>query len=125
VTFTSVPADSTFDESVAHTQDELLAHVKRLGSSVTMDDVMDEAARHGVMAEALQTALRVRVAACAGAAGLDRLLNGIEATERGHQDALASAASPREAFSRAAVYTRGVDELLGRLADGWEQTGCR
>jgi hypothetical protein len=61
---------------------------------------------------------------CPSGASLIPFVNGLEATERGHQAALAGAWSPVEARSKAAIYTRGFDELLGKLTVAWQQSGC-
>jgi hypothetical protein len=115
---------SSFDSAVAETSVEVDEHLGRLSIAHTMDDVLDEAARHGATADDLYVAMRSQIMSCPAAAGLLPYMNGLEATERGHQSALAACATPAEARDRATAYTRGFDELLGKIATGWHQSGC-
>src|SRR5688572_19417855 len=119
------PIPDSFDVAVGETAEELDQHLDSLRAATTMDDVMDEAARHGQTADDLQVALRGYIMACPKAQGLIALVNGLEATERGHQTALAGSATPAEARSRANAYGRGFSELLGKLSYGWDAAGCR
>jgi hypothetical protein len=120
--FASVP--DSFDVAVNELAFEVDTHMQLLGSARSMDDVLDEVARHSVASEALTDGLRDQMSACPQAVGLHRLINGIEATERGHQSSVAGAATPAEAAQRAHALERGLGDLLFRLADGWEAAGC-
>jgi hypothetical protein len=118
------PIPPSFEGAVVDASDEMNEHLARLADAETMDDVMNEAARHGATADDLHYAMRGYIISCAAASGLMPVMNGLEATGRGHQSSLAGAANVGEARRHAVVYSRGVGELLNKLSDGWQSAGC-
>jgi hypothetical protein len=104
---------------------EVDLHESRLLAATDMSQVAAEMTRHADMMPGIYDEVRAEAndfAGCPDAAtraALESILNGLEATERGYNQAIGTAHLLDEVRKTSQQYTAGIKDLIGRLEDGW------